>query len=312
MSNPKNHHYVPVFYLSRWLGEDGRVCRFSRPFGAEVKAKRIVPKGTAFEPNLYSVRGKPEEIASAMESKFMSPIDSKAAIALGLLEAELPDSEWEPGPRSDWSRFIWAQSLRTPQEIQQLKSSVKEAWSREIPELEAKYQELRSDNDPPSVDEYLAHLETGGEDYFALGIARRLMDHPKIGQIINNMNWVVLRFEDAEIPLLTSDRPVWMTAALTGAEAFMVMPIGPTRLFVAAPEKATLLRLKSRKRRQQAKDVNKLTVQHATQYVYGIDDKMLSFVDKHMSTKRHSTHIERIASMRNFKVVDSRSPAAKS
>src|SRR5262245_57659585 len=111
MNEPVNHHYIPIFYLSRWVGEDGRLCRFSRPNGNVVRAKRVVPKGTGFEPELYTSKGLPPEKAQAMEKHFMAKLDNMAADALALLEAGLPESEWTSGPRSAWSRFILAQML---------------------------------------------------------------------------------------------------------------------------------------------------------------------------------------------------------
>jgi len=124
MNEPIDHHYVPVFYLSRWEGSDGCICRFSRPYGDEVKAKRVVPKGTAFEPRLYETRGLPPEQAQTMERDFMAKLDRDAAEALALLEADLAEKEWTSAARNSWPRFLVAQMLRTPRDIAQLKSSV--------------------------------------------------------------------------------------------------------------------------------------------------------------------------------------------
>ena len=71
MNEPMRHHYVPVFYLSRWEDSDGRICRFSRPYGAKIKVDRVAPKGTAFEPGLYETHGLPPEDAQVMERDFM-------------------------------------------------------------------------------------------------------------------------------------------------------------------------------------------------------------------------------------------------
>jgi hypothetical protein len=235
-------------------------------------------------------------------------LDSEAAEALGLLEQGLTESRWERRLRSAWSRFVWAQSIRTPSEIEQLKSSVKEAWSEATPGLQAAYEAGRPEGAPESVDEWLATLDPHTEDRFALTIARRSMDHVGIGQVINNMRWKVLDFEGCGIPLLTSDRPVWMTATLAEPDAFIVMPIGPTRLFVATRETETMLRVAAQNRRQQAKNVNKTTVQHAIKYVFGVDEKMKAFVQKHFASRRHSTHMERLAAMRGHRIVAEDSP----
>lgn len=308
MNNPIDHHYLAVFYLSRWAGDDGCICRFSRPWGHEVKTKRVVPKGTGYEEHLYSHRQPEGPPIPQMEKDFMSKLDSEAAIALGLLESNLPESHWESRFRSAWSRFIWTQFLRNPSEVAQLKSSVKEAWEAKVPGLQKVYEEQRGSHDPESVDDYLATLDPSHEDRFALKIARTLMDHSGIGQIINNMHWKVLDFDGCGIPLLTSDRPVWMTGTLTEEDAFLSMPIGPTRLFVATKTPNTLRRLTHQKRRQQAKNRNKLTAQHAVKLVYGQDDKMLGFIQKHLATKSHSTPIERLAAGYGHTIVSPSSP----
>ena len=309
MNDPIDHHYLPVFYLSRWVGTDQRVCRFNRPYGERVNAKRVVPKGTAYEKHLYSIRQPHGPPAPDMEKDFMSRMDSEAAEALQCLEDGLPEKKWGSRLRSAWSRFVWAQSIRTPSEIEQLKSSVKEAWSSAIPNLQESYSQRRHVDAPESVDEYLAGLDPSSEDSFALSIARRSMDHSAIGQIINNMHWKVLEFEEFGIPLLTSDRPVWMTTTLSESDAFIMMPISPNRLFVAARDTSTMIRLTSQNRRAQAKIVNKLTVQHAVKFVFGADDRMKEFVQKYFATRRHSTHMERLAARRGHRVVAEDSPS---
>lgn len=311
MSDPKDHHYLAQFYLAKWVGPDGLVCRYSRPHGDRVVRKRVSPRGTGFEEHLYSMRTPEAPPDAGMEQTFMSRLDSEAATALEQLEDGLPDSKWDPRLRSAWSRFVWAQSIRTPGEIAQLKSSVKEAWSAAIPELQQRYAELRPEGAPESVEEYLANLDPYDEDRFALGVARKSMDHSRIGQVLNNMRWRVIDFASCGIPLLTSDRPVWMTATFVEPDAFLLMPIGPTRLFVAAPQVSTLTRIAAQDRRKHAKNLNKLTVQHAVKLVFGIDDRDLAFVQKHFASRRHATHMERLAALRGHRIVANDSPAKK-
>jgi hypothetical protein len=308
MSDPVDHHYLAVFYLNRWAGEDGKVCRFSRPHGDKVVSKRVSARGTGYEEHLYSMRAPDGPPIADMERDFMSRLDSEAARALDLLEQGLPESKWEQRLRSAWSRFLWAQSIRTPSEIAQLKLSVKESWCAETPGLQEAYEAERPDGAPESVDDWLSTLDPHTEDRFALTIARQSMDHSSIGQIINNMRWKVLDFEGCGIPLLTSDRPVWMTTTLVENDAFILMPIAPTRLFVATRETETMLRIAAQNRRQQAKNMNKTTVQHAIKFVFGVDDKMKAFVQKHFAARRHSTHMERLAAIRGHRIAAEDSP----
>jgi hypothetical protein len=309
MNEPIDHHYLPIFYLSRWTGNDGLLCRFSRPYGPEVKWKRISPKGTGFEPGLYAMSGRPAEKAHVMETMFMSPLDSMAANALELLEAGLPELEWTSGPRSSWSRFLITQMLRTPEDIAQLKSSSTQSWSKEAPELEKKYAALRKEGDPATLADYLAQQSPAHADELALGLARRLMNHDKIGASFNNMHWYVVEIPDGCEPLLTSDRPVWMTDSLADEDAFMMMPIGPRKLFTATVRPDTQLRLRRRDKKELAAGVNQITAQHAVRYVYGLDETLLPMIQEHFATRRYSSWLERLAVKHGHTVVAEDSPA---
>jgi Protein of unknown function (DUF4238) len=205
MNEPIDHHYVPVFYLSRWAGSDGCICRFSRPHGNEVKAKRVVPKGTAVEPRLYETQGLPPERAQTVETNFMAKLDSDAAEALALLEAGIAENEWTSAARNSWSRFLVAQRLRSPRDIAQLKSSVSQEWNKEAQKLRESYAASRSTNDPATLEEYMAHQNPAFEDEFALSIGCTLMEHAKICHLLNEMHWCVLNVPQECYPLLTSD-----------------------------------------------------------------------------------------------------------
>jgi hypothetical protein len=70
----------------------------------------------------------------------------------------------------------------------------------------------------------------------------------------------------------------------------------------------TQRRLQARQRRELVKGSNKIIVQHAEHYVYGQTDDMLPFIQKHMSTKRHSTWLERLAASRGHENVAPHNP----
>lgn len=295
MSEPINHHYVPVFYLSRWLGDDGQLCRYSRPYGEEIKAKRLVPEGTAFEPRLYEIKGGSTDESQAMEKDFLSKLDGQAAEALKAIEEVGGSVKLSGRTKRNWSRFIMAQMLRAPEDIKVLKEITQEAWSTKIPALQCKYENIKAEGNPDDIGDFIQQNDLHNSDEFAFQIAQKLMQHDWICQLLDQMYWIVIDDKEGEVPLMTSDRPIWMTATLTEPDAFLSIPIGPQKLFISAPNASTIDRLLARSRRQLFKARNKLAVQHAVKFVYGIDDRMLSFVQKHMSTRRHSSLLERMA-----------------
>jgi len=112
--DPKDHHYLPVFYLSRWQGPDGRVVRYYRPHN-RVIASAITPPNTAFEPRLYTLEGFPEEMQQAVEREYMAPVvDDPAAKALEILITR-NCAALTAKVREAWTRFLL--SLRECQEF---------------------------------------------------------------------------------------------------------------------------------------------------------------------------------------------------
>ena len=241
----------------------------------------------------------------------MAKLDSDAAKALTLLEAGLPEKNWTNAARNNWSRFVVSQMLRAPRDIAQLKSSVGQEWNKDTQRLREIYAASRSANDPATFDEYVVQQNPAHADEFAFDIARTLMAHTKICDLLNAMHWCVLDVPQECYPLLTSDHPVWMTATLNEDDDFLTMPIGPRRLFSATMKPETQRRLQARRRDKLVMGVNKITVQHAEKFVYGQTDAMLPFVQKHMSTKRHATWLERLAARRGHEIIAPDNPFAE-
>src|SRR5712672_660497 len=111
MSRPLNHHHLPVFYLKGWCAPDGRVVRFSRPNGGDVKASPVSPKKTGRERFLYSLEGFPDEQRQVIEEKFFAPVvDEPASRALKAL-IECDQSKLTPELREAWTTFLMAARL---------------------------------------------------------------------------------------------------------------------------------------------------------------------------------------------------------
>jgi len=297
MSEPRDHHYLPLFYLEKWCGSDGKVCRFSRPHAGRFAAERVFPKGTAYERDLYSLPGLEPNRAQAIEKRFLAPVDSDAAIALRLLESDPKDCEWTSKLRNAWTRFLMTLFLRSPQDVKQIKISVAEEWAKLVdPEIVStqtgipaeKIRSMRL-NSPE---------ETGRH---AMAILQSLMDHPSVGQVINNMTWSCVQIPSEARSLLTSDRPIWDTVTLAEPDAVICMPIGPKRLFVARASR--YIQLRSTK--DLAKGANKLVVRNARKYVFGTDDKQAEFVAKHFGSAPNLSMLQRVARRQKNTVLES-------
>lgn len=297
MSVPLKHHHLPVFYLKRWTGEDGRLCQFSRPRN-EIVSRRRHPAQTGYVERLYELPGLPPEKAQRIEQGFMQRLDSLAAEALSMLEDGDPRIARQSKPRSAWSRFIMSLLMRTPEDIAALKSGIAEEWMRNIPQLEGKYAAERGAHHPATLEEYLAQRDPKDVERWAMSLAPYLIDHRKIGELLNNMRWLVRRIASDAGEFLTSDRPIIMSWTLTEQNAFLFLPINPKAMFVAVNDIETQRMVEERDPAEQVEAVNRYVAGRAVRFVYSRDDSVLNYVRQHMGTKPRKTLIEQLAERR--------------
>ena len=306
MSEPIDHHYLPQFFLSRWCGSDGKVCRFTRPTGGKAKANRVFPKGTAFEPRLYENKGLPAGRRQSMETDFFATVDQRGSVALKLLEeGRYEKRDWRPKARSDWSRFLVAQLMRSPEDIDQIRVSIRNERGKHGPAFHFRRPPGFTVNTPPSAEEVERENEAENER-FVFSILRGMIDNKVVGQLFNDLHWQVLDIPQHSSPLVTSDRPIWMTMSLAEPDAFFVMPIGPRKLFTAVTRRETQGKLRMQSRISLVKKVNKFIVQHASAYVYADDALLLPFADKHMGAKAPPSLMARLAEARGHEIVPRR------
>src|SRR5215467_13064135 len=109
------HHYVPVFYTKEWVGPDGRICEYSRPYDV-VKPRRVHPDGMGYVRGLYTVPRNETRVAEFIEREFFKITDNGAARVLQMLKSG-EQIAWTTDTRSTWSRFIISLMLRNPEYV---------------------------------------------------------------------------------------------------------------------------------------------------------------------------------------------------
>lgn len=288
---PKFHHYIPSFYQSRFLGSDDKLGRYSKPYGDKLHYKRVYPTTSGAEDNLYSDPVAPKDTAQEMESGFMSPLDSLAHEALSMIEAGDSRINRESKPRSAWSRFLMSLMMRMPDDIAALKSGLSEEWARHMPELEAAYQAKKEPGWPENFVEYMDTRQPQEMQSWAISIAPTLIDHELIGDLINNMRWFI-REISGDQEFLTSDRPLISLYEFKAHDSYIMLPVGPKRLFVAVNNLETQQRIESHNPEGWIASMNAAVVGAAKQFVFSSDDSQRDFVQKHFGKKPRKTVFE--------------------
>jgi hypothetical protein len=191
--------------------------------------------------------------------------------------------------------------MRMPEDLKVLGQVVADDWKRDFPKMEAMYAAKRCPDDPRTLQEFIDQKDPDHISRWTLDAAHRLMYNERVGQRLNDMRWFVLTTTDDIPRLLTSDRPI--VNSLAEEEAYILMPLGPNRLFVAAIDEKTEQRFRRRPLNELVKEVNKLVVQQALKYVYGTDDKSVKFVDESIGINRPKSLMQRLRDRRNKNAV---------
>ncbi len=275
------HHYIPVFYLKCWC-QDGKLAEYSRPH-FPVIARSKAPAATGYMVDLNKRPGVPADQSHELETGFLKVTDDLAANALKLLRSGSLSLSVEF--RSAWTRFVISLIRRSPEEVERLKVSVKPFATQFATDWQSKYEQLRLPHHPATLSELFSGYQKDYWDNVALDVLMQVIDSKMVGDVINGMCWGICSLEKLPHSILTSGRPVIMTDGLMGESAHIVVPIGPSSIFVAAKNVNVLNQIKNIPAHELCYKINDTVCRQAVQYVYGADERQLRFVENRLRKK---------------------------
>jgi Protein of unknown function (DUF4238) len=281
-NHPSKHHYIPVFYLRQWT-KSGFLCAMRKVHGGKVVAQLKAPNGTGYLKDLYKIEGVPQELAQHMELKFMSMVDGDASNALTLLKNGVTEA-WPVRERDGWVRFILSLLFRNPESVNVIKLHFRAVWEEGVATLRAEYSSTRYPNDPETFEEYFQKAHPNGAAISASNFMQTIMNSEVVGNAIAKMKWAQIRLHRSRFDLLTSDRPIDMPIVLARRDAYILLPIGPKEIFIAANDDSYQQDIRKTDHSELVRRINQRTVAQAREFVWGVDDAALSFVHKHIST----------------------------
>ena len=282
MNEPIDHHYLPVFYLKQWCGDDGKVVRYYRPY-RKVVPSPVIPENTGYEPNLYSLEGFPPDLRVLVETHYMGPeIDQPASEVLSLLLSfKLPTID---AIKRAWARFLMSLALRNPQTLAALKADMRHqliAQLRIKPEVQEEY---RASGDPRDIVAWLGDLFPQsllkGSGTLVLPLFIEELSKP-----FHAMRWFVFDLGRAATSLLTSDRPLFGRHGFGDPRCIVALPLSPRLLFVAANTREPIQALQRQPPETIVGLINEELVTQAAAHVYGNTKAHLAMVEKYLRPK---------------------------
>jgi hypothetical protein len=261
MSVPRDHHYLPQFYLDRWA-INGEVYRYVRPRGATGKldVKRKPPSAIAYERDLYQTPDISDLAESQnLELKLFQRIDDRAAIALRKLD--------ESGDGTDEDRIALSQFMvsllhRSPSRLKAIRDEMVEKLD------EAPFRDLTGEA-------FDASLKSTANRLLAA-----LVESPRGEAIVSKFKTFKVDVRRSTRTLLTSDRPITVSAQLVAADAFMILPYAPDRLVILTHHEAIANAFASQPATTLVKGINEAVVEQSADIVIAQDDSARAMIDR--------------------------------
>lgn len=279
MSVPEKHHYLPEFFMRRWADGEGLVREYRRP-RHDLTSKRKAPAATGWIRNLYANENKADPIErQALEMIFMSDVDGKAAGALSYLEEHgAKPAEWEL--RAAWSRFLLSLLYRSPERVTYITKKVRDYEENTLnPDLVRRYAEMAGPADPPTFEEWLDREGPLTPD-LRVKLIELMIGSRRLREAINWMHWRVHRLDKLEFGFISGDLPLMISNGLGHARSFLMLPIGPTRLFIASPDPKVINAFTTQHPHALETAINDAIARQSSHILIARDDTLREFVDE--------------------------------
>jgi hypothetical protein len=222
-----------------------------------VVPRRTHPNATGFQKVLYRTDGVSAEYEQHLQLNVMKPLDTAAERALRkILSGD--STHWNSEERSAWARYILSLMFRNPYVVQALKTHVREM--------------------------HLGRTDPTAAEIGATNLLIDIIDNDQLGPTIFDMHWSRVPLKRSKFSLLNSDRPLVRPRGLYDPRGYILLPIAPDMLFLAANDISLARNIFEGNHTLAAKQVNKAVVSQAREFVWGVDDRQLPFVQKHMAT----------------------------
>jgi hypothetical protein len=286
MSIPRDHHFIPAFYLRQWCDPAGKLVEYTIRYGKLIP-KPVGPDATGYEFDLYAFPELPPDQSQFIEQKFFDYADRTASDALRL-HLTNNASGWTNELISAWSRFVIALHLRHPDAMPELRAAAQALWDGSGKASQHQYELIKQPSEPDTFDEFLARRDPLTPIKAKVNIIINVFDNEIVGEHVNRMKWAVMDLSASSHRLLTSDRPVGLFN-IKDPKGMITLPISPTKLFVAVNNPQIFDHLRRKKQREIVSHVNTHLVTRARRFVWAADQSQTPFIQKRMSTRLEPT-----------------------
>jgi hypothetical protein len=286
MADSQDHHYVPQFLLRGWCNSSGELTTYVRRNGRVVTSERN-PRGTGYEPNLYSYEQVPPERRHVIETNFMKPIDDAASQVVAKIRGgnftKLTNND-----RYDLTRFILSLRARHPDAVTLAKTEGLKEIEATLAREPDEYLAIKEDASATTLTEWTRQNLPPLIPNFGVSLIPKVIVDDKAGERVFRMPWWILDARNAKTDLLLSDRPCLLEGDAVDGECVIVLPLSPTLLLFICNKETQIHALRSMgtaRPTSLVKAVNRTSVRYAAERIYATGAHHLRLAEKLLSRK---------------------------
>lgn len=274
------NHYLPQFLQRPWAApSDGKLQVF-RLGERGIKSFRQTPKGNGYVEDLLSLTR--EQVAGmdqhAIEKVVLQAIDNDASLVRQKLETH-GLSALTSEERSAWVRLIMSLRLRQPGIVLQLREESASTLRETLAAQPEEYDALADGDAPPTLEEWTEAKFPGLIENFGLSFFHELLDNKTVGDKLLQLRWWLCDFSSCSHHLLLADNPCIFGGGIDDPNLAVVLPISPTKAFVATRGEVTAKALREAPPSVLLRRLNDATVRQASTYTYGRDETQRRFIE---------------------------------
>ena len=214
---------------------------------------------------------------------FFKELDDRAARVLRRLNAT-PVPPLSAEEISTWSTFLMSLMHRTPEGLAAYKETGARVYDETILEIRPQYLELRTADDPPTVEEYEASLTTEDRERSLMRNFAKVIANRNIGEFLCRLHWAVLDRPEGCPDYLLSDDPLIRTNGLKRSDGHLAIPVSPTRLALGAYEPKFVDEVRALNPRDLVTQINTYVVEGARHFVVSRDLRQTRFISNRFGT----------------------------
>jgi hypothetical protein len=206
-------------------------------------------------------------------------VDNRAKDGLDILLGRSAET-WNDHTRTAWSQFVLGMLFRNPERITATRKFIEDFILENSDEDQAAYEAQRKPDDPDYLEYLVRNVAHSTVDW-----TKGMLLSPKLGQHMNNMLWSVRDVSDGGLTLFTSDRPVVMTNGLGYDWSNLVIPISPTKAFIATNSRERHDEILAIRTTEFTSRCNEKVLRYAQKYAWNTDDQQINVARRHLSAE---------------------------